>query len=468
MISDIRESGKPYFGTEIVCRSFLCPTKDLLLKMFKNGANESIYICDCADGGSPALKQKTTLTENDIRFLDMLYGDVQGENLFGGVCCLGKASKHLPAYWLGKEKRFSEYVSDIYQIPGRDYYYIKQPSTRPCKHSSAEIYCLSNIIIDLDDHREKGDVWTLDKGKDLLEDVTKWLDDMYLDGPNAVVATGRGYHLCWHYRSYAVSFKNTLNDVTDVLLNAVEFFLSLHQGDYHGLKADKAASKRVQGLYRLPGTYNRKAGVYAHAYVANESPLELPVGSTLCPSLRTEKPKKDGTQKCCNYDTKALGFHRQHILEQLASIREGIKVGHRQDFLFLLIQSLKTAGLAEKSIEEYVRKANESYLDPPFNTRELNNILYWGWRKTYAYSNKLIKEQLSITETEARQIGLNMSHTGHKSQNKSRDEKRRRAKEALDQKILGLYILGLPKAEIARLCGKARGTVSARLNELLA
>ena len=327
----------------------------------------------------------------------------------------------------------------------RDYYISCNTFKKARKRELKYIFTLHNIVIDIDCHKKIN--------RDLLnyeiESFLYELKDQYeshkIPTPNSIVCTGRGIQVWWainpipykakHY--YDVVKSNIMYKLKDILNDQ-----SCH------LKVDNAASNNYVGYYRLPGTFNTKAGDFSSLKIINEETMDVfeYIKSTdlkydVVPNVEIPRGNK-------NLDT-----YREYILNKLVSIRNYEVNGYRDILTLILCNAYLSSGRTEDEAIEAILRLNDKFTEP-LPQKQLISYMSSSFKRKYMFSNEKIIELLNISKDEQHVL----SFYAAKYSKKMREQKRKDKKER-NQKIIVLYVKGGTQIDISLSVGCSQPTV---------
>lgn len=353
-------------------------------------------------------------------------------------------------YQTGKEESFDEFP---HVFDGRNAYYITANSFREKNlRRLNNLYTLHNLVIDIDCHTYGIDKVDIQQELDICEEYLTEYFKRSLDFPcpNTIVKTGRGFQLWWAILPIPAQYFRSIYEQT------VDYFCEkmgkvLRKCSCLSLvHVDNAASRKITGLFRLPGTFNRKTQSFGSFEILHEDRLDMvryfydnivePKDSGL-PYVRRRKYSQS------EYRTK--------ILNRLVAMRrkEGIaEDGYRDLYCFIFFNIRASESTVNKAWKETL--AFNAKFVHPLNEKRLRKYLSTSMKKIYHFSNKAIISYLNITETEQRSLRFFPARNREEQRLKKREEKLERNK-----KIIALAKKGLSQRHIAKEVGCSQSTV---------
>lgn len=399
----------------------------------------------------------------------------------------------LPLRHLGYMRTDGECVFDFTQK--KDYYMTANGFCDSRNRNSGKVSTLHNLVIDIDCH--SGERFS----RQDMQFIGDWLFhflEKESEGnpsfrvPNTIVNTGRGFQLWWaleacsgkkltymwkavtgHYISVLQGMFGRMEELTkkvyDDFCGIMEFnkydaFPGFLQKKLEHVKwlchfsVDAASSKKKSGLFRVPGTFNSRAGDFGSFRICHDSPLDLvglffdfhPVtGGRYTPF----KPRKKGS--CWD----GFADKREKDLTKLITYRQSrglTSCGYRDIVCLLLCGAYCSSGESVDAAIGAVKRINRVF-DVPMTEKEL--LAYMGacLHKKYKFGNDYMISVLGITEEEQGLLGIR--GTKKAARQAARDKKKQK-KEERDALILELHKKGMTQMEIASRTGASQPTVS--------
>lgn len=416
------------------------------------------------------------------QWLDIHFGDTS----FNGRAVIGHRKPGKEGIHTLSMRPLTElktYIKMVHASPRLDYY-ITANTVHGLKRLKDELFGLQNIVIDIDCHDKSIQPHAIAP----LVQAFIWRSkrDLWNGGiiptPNSIVRTGRGVQLWWAIvpcyggRNYDKSLYH-YDKIKSNFMDHIEEMLNTYSDELEGLSVDRGASSNPVGYFRLPCTYNTKAGCYGTLEILHSerydqrilTRLEAPESkkksvsknssNTYIPMLQTDR------EVLKNYQS--TGVRRVMQLIKLRNLRNNKAGSEMRDcFNFSVYNALRMAFDHNEAMAR-LRKFNEGF-KRPMRKRELENCVSTAKVKEgYRYTNSKLIELLEITPEEQEAIGILPSPKKQApTPNASRDAARKALKEDRDYKILELAEKGVSQAETARILGIGKNTVGRVLKRM--
>ena len=124
---------------------------------------------------------------------------------------------------------------------------------------------IQNLVIDIDSHDSNLSIEELNEH---IIEFEKQLKKKLIVKPNLINRTGRGIHLWYYIEPCHVSLSKICLSVIDMLCAHIEDIMTeLNETE---LTLDKASSLKLNGLFRLPFSYNTKAKRWSECSLLHE------------------------------------------------------------------------------------------------------------------------------------------------------------------------------------------------------
>lgn len=334
----------------------------------------------------------------------------------------------------------------------KDYYVTANGLKKRGKRNEKNLFTLHNIVIDIDCHKYGISKKDRDNEIEKCEIYLQELFDNSLDlpAPNTIVKTGRGLQLWWAIKPLsAAKLKNIYKETAVYLCDQLDEKIS-KQYYLNFLRVDRAASLKMAGYFRLPGTYNSKAKKWGDFAFLHEDRLDVvDFYFDKIASCKKNPIPFIGSKKY------ALADYREHILYALLELRrkEGwVEDGYRDTFCFILFNTILEE-YGEEKADEAVRKMNRSF-SHPLSEKSLKSYLSTSRKKGYKFSNQTIINYLCITKEEQ-----DMLHFHPSSKREEEREKKRQIKRERVQLVIELAKEGRSQRQIAKMAGTSQSTV---------
>lgn len=352
--------------------------------------------------------------------------------------------------------------------------YLSANAFSGCKRRLEQLFSYHNIVIDIDAHLPGADPAAVAQRNHQIDALAYLIEeDLATDpdaiAPNTINKTGRGLQLWWSLEPTAASQKEKVEQLRSRLLDQLEKLLEDAGEALSLLSLDRGASNNDAGLFRMPGSYNRKTRHFGTFWELNGEAVN--VFEEYTPKKRAAV-HQNGTKRASGHhasiinlqkDVKAflgLARVRQSALERLVSLRmeQGSIIGSRDEFIFQTYAAWANVYEDHESIMEKVEKVNGLF-DHPLTQKELERYLSSSKQKRYRITNKTMIERLEISEQEQAALGL---YPGGNGQNNIREQLRQDARDKKrdrNQKILSLWDAGERQQDIAEAAGCSLRTV---------
>ena len=332
------------------------------------------------------------------------------------------------------------------------------------KRSIDNLINIQNLVIDLDCHDNKLSIEELNNH--ILEFEEKLLDKLVLK-PNLINRTGRGMHLWFCIEPCHVALSKICLSVIDMLCSHIaEIMQELGETV---LAIDKASSIKLNGLFRLPYTYNTKAKRWSECSIIHD---EAPNVNDLRKKLlscgyksdyfvdysgkkrkKGSKPKiKSGMYKFSNKinlnDYTPCLIHRKMFLEKIIESRGGT-TGSRDLLMFALYATV--IWLYERDdAQAYCEDVNRIFAEP-LELSKLWSIFTDVHKKMYKFTNERFLDLINATDDEKALYAM--------SKRKLQQQERQYKKAERNRKIKKLYEQGLSIVAISKEMNVSRPTI---------
>ncbi len=165
-------------------------------------------------------------------------------------------------------KNLEEILTSVFGSENKDWYVSKHSYVYgPMRRQNKYLFGLKNFVVDLDFHK-KGlsprEMYGIIIPKiDALIDRVEAAED--IPTPNLAIFTGRGVQLVYHFPSVSRKIDFLWEKVANALATRIG-----KAGESLGFTLDRSASSSLSSMIRIPGTFNRAAGLYTRAAVISE------------------------------------------------------------------------------------------------------------------------------------------------------------------------------------------------------
>lgn len=355
-----------------------------------------------------------------------------------------------------------------------DYYIVANSFKSPKFRRTVNVHSLTNIVVDIDVHHARGGI------KGCRDVIMQRLDALLylifvkkpigLPCPNTVVHTGRGIQLWWTIKPLsAKKLKYIYKGIQEYLFTALEKEINSADPELKEyVLLDISASKKMSGLFRLPGTWNTRSKTYGDFWILHDNKLDAaklyfalhPV--TGKPYIKYKKKKKQGNPV---FRKNNYGNHIDNMIRGLIELRRSageMEDGYRDLYCLIVLSAYLSNDTPEDEAWNRVVALNNSFKNP-LPEKELRSYMSTAMQKKYKYRNETIIGYLGIDDEEQKALGFypaNVHYYEERQKARERGQKRRKMKEKRDIKIIELFAKGVLQEKIAELVGCAQSTVS--------
>lgn len=324
---------------------------------------------------------------------------------------------------------------------------------------------LQNMVIDIDGHNSSLSANSLNEH---IEKLEKKLVNRIKVKPNYINHTGRGLQLWYCFTPCSVLYADCVKSCISALCDEIEGIMS-ELGETE-LSIDRPSSLKINGLYRLPFSYNTNAACFGYGYLLHNEVLHIKelhakISKKKYSNGKIAKEKyrdaqirafsKDCTKKkpkkTENMDYTPLLSHRKAFIEHLFATRD-ITVGSRNYMLFAAYATFY-ALYGEADAQELAHNLNDN-LAVPLLTSELHTIFKSVAKKPYKYSVSGFFKLVEATPDERKWY-----QKGSKSSRLLKAQQKRNDKIERDRKIHEMALNDVNITDIARELGVTRQTV---------
>lgn len=313
---------------------------------------------------------------------------------------------------------------------------------------------IQNLVIDIDSHTSSLSIEELNEH--ILTFEEKLLDRLVLK-PNLINRTGRGVHLWFSIEPCHVSLSKICLSVIDMLCNHItEIMLELNENE---LSVDRASSLKLNGLFRLPYSYNTKAKRWSECRLVHE---EFPNVNQLRKKLLSNGYKSDyfveptgkkkiGKKKVISgkyhfankinlNDYTPCLIHRKMFLEQVIQARGG-KKGSRDLLMFALYATVIWL-FDKEDAQAYCEEWNSTF-EQPLKDSKLWEIFRDVDRKRYKFTVTKFLNLINATDEERGWYHkLSVKEERKKARHKAKEEQNHKVKKLREE---GLTIVAISK-----------------------
>lgn len=166
-----------------------------------------------------------------------------------------------------------------------DIYICPNGMSTPNSRTKVNLVNIQNLIIDIDAHNA---TMTIEELNEHINQFEKQLMEKLKVKPNFVHHTGRGLHLWYCIEALHSSLDYVALAVIDMLCKDIQKIMDEIKENV--LSVDNASSQKLNGLFRLPYTYNTTAKMWSfgtmihknikHVNVLKDELMQLGYGST--------------------------------------------------------------------------------------------------------------------------------------------------------------------------------------------
>lgn len=391
----------------------------------------------------------------------------------------------------------AEYFGKVFHFHNdKDYYITANTSFR--KRVQAEykegekpvkqdvISCLNNVVIDIDCHKEG---YTQQELNNIFESFYKAVGTYFTEHnlymPNIVHFTPRGVHLWFHIVQDSICMRPLYEEVIERIAAALETVKVLYK--YPMLDIDKAASKKVGGVFRAFGSGREVRIAHDKAFKLKELRDNFIdyYSENMKPSMKAatyDKKLMKETQKCparvVNIGSGYTSEHTHRTMElRLKLIEWGIEQGRacegwRDKYLFIAYNTAIQVYETVAEAQAYLRELNHR-LSKPLSENILNTTIFAYFNRRIAkygkgrgvlengrmvryyleFKKATMLEWLNICSGEAQEFFNENTRAGQRLQ--KREEKAER-----NAAIIEMRLQGKSFTEIAKQLGITRQTAS--------
>lgn len=319
--------------------------------------------------------------ENYHYYLPFSYNDKSKGERF-----VGYAGAIYSQYESGEDDGLDEFPKDV------DIYICPNGMKTQNKRTADNLISIQNLVIDIDSHQSE---LSIDELNEHIRDFEPKLIDRLIIKPNFVNYTGRGMQLWFCIEPCHVALNKICASVIDMLCTHIEEIMrSLNEEE---LSIDKASSMKLNGLFRLPYTYNTKAKRWGEGYLIHEDLLNInELQKTLnkngfkSPFFSSEKKKKKVSSSKYKFSKKIKDndytpclIHRKKFMEYLFAIRE-VEVGSRNIMMFAMYSTVVQLMSTEQA-QEYCTEINANF-KKPLHSYELRAIFKEVDKKNHKFT----------------------------------------------------------------------------------
>ena len=341
-----------------------------------------------------------------------------------------------------------------------DIYICPNGMKSPYKRTMDGLINIQNLVIDIDSHQSAKTITELNEHIKRFENR---LIDKLIIKPNYINRTGRGIQLWFCIEPCYIALNKICMSVIDMLCNHIEDIMKeLKETE---LSIDKASSLKLNGLFRLPYTYNTKAKRWAEGRLLHE---ELPNINELKEILKEnnyksryfeEKEQKKASPtiprrfqfvpELKDNDYTPCLIHRKKFMEYLFKTRD-VRVGARDIMMFAMYSTVVKL-LDKDDAKAYCIELNDTF-EEPLKYGELLAIFKEIDKKQHRFTVEKFFEFVNATKEEKAWF--------YKATNKEkRREAKREEKAKKYERVRELYEQGLSIVAISKELNISRPTI---------
>lgn len=353
---------------------------------------------------------------------------------------------------------FDSYPKDV------DIYITSNGMKNPFKRTKDQLINIQNLVIDIDSHESNLTIEELQKH---IKDFETQLIDKLIIKPNFINETGRGIQLWYCIEPCHVSLDKTCLSVIDMLCNHIqEIMTELNETE---LTIDRTSSLKLNGLFRLPYSYNTKSKTWCEGKLFHENEPHI---DKLYRKLKKKgynsqyfgdkkEQSKTQTKKYAYHknlkdnDYTPCLFHRKKFMDYLFKTRD-IKVGSRNIMIFGMYSTLIQL-MNDEMAQEYCTKLNNDFSEP-LDSYELKSIFKEVDKKQHRFTVQKFFDFINVTEEEK-------EYFYESTLKKEKQKQRRKEKQDRNEKIIELHKQGTTIVEISKMMNVSRPTIYKVLNE---
>lgn len=409
---------------------------------------------------------------------------------YNGRVFIGQRKKDTSGIYNLSRRNIDELAQFVPQmhISRRLDYYITANTVKGVERNTDDVFSLNNIVVDIDCHGENTDLSPAELAQAFVWRCQrdKWsIGEMPV--PNSVVYTGRGVQLWWAIDAVSVKLEWIYKRVQNWLMDGLQDVLNEYSESLAGLSIDRASSQKIAGWFRMPLTYNTVAKRWgnlqilkAERYSHQELFEMVPKGYRTASEGRKNKDDalvspalpllSEGDIEALRGGSSLMAL-RVYKISRLRALRNADKGEEMRDLFCFVVYCALLAEFDEDEAWSRLQAFNKGFKEPLNETELANNMMSATRKFGYRLTNQWIIDSLSVTEDEQEQTGIypvTDKIIRFKQSNYARDTLRAAIKEERDNRVFSLFCDGLSKAEIARVTGLSRNTVTKIINEIMA
>ena len=337
-----------------------------------------------------------------------------------------------------------------------DLYICPNGSATPHTRKSEYIVNIQNFVIDIDAHNSTLTTEELNAHINKFENTL--LNGLILK-PNFINHTGRGLHLWYCFQPCYKTMKKIVDSTIDMVIQHIKELMNNEEV----LQLDSPSSFKLNGLFRIPYSYNTKAQMWSYGnMIHNELPNINDMRNTLKQAGYKSRYFEEKKQKS-NYNPKKYKktitykeqedytpcyLHREKFIHYLLKTRT-IEEGQR-DIMLFAIYTVLVRLYDTDSAREQLHEINNSFTKP-LTDGEVRTIYFEIERKKHKYSNERFLTFVQATTEERMWFS--------KSNRELIAQEKRNAKHERNLKIYECYQNGMNITAISKMFNITRHTV---------
>lgn len=342
-------------------------------------------------------------------------------------------------------------LNENYSNDGKSFVSCEEFGVSRC---DSNVIALTNIVLDIDCHEDLAP----DEFIKIKDDFTEYMDEMFEDLPTPTLIdfTGRGFHVWYSIKSAAKSMDWLYRKIAQALNDKLEVVLQDYKICFPELSVDKSVATSVSGLIRVPGTKNTLSN--ADPEILKFTPVKYSLDELkdvlgIVIVKKSAKSKTNGKKPA--YETKKnkknLQKRRKQAIEEYAEskLEDGKINSFRHNILMLYYNVLVQLMDIDKA-KSMCEKFNAKYFAIPLDKNDLY-FMYATFKKVgyYKYTTNAFNDK----------FGCIIEKKSVDTSSLRKKEKRAKAKEARNFKIITTFVECDNVTKTARITGHAYNTV---------
>lgn len=337
-----------------------------------------------------------------------------------------------------------------------DLYICPNGSATPHTRKSEYIVNIQNFVIDIDAHNS---TLTTEELNAHINEFEQTLLDGLIVKPNFINHTGRGLHLWYCFQPCYKTMKKIVDSTIDMTIQHIKELMN----EEEILQLDSPSSFKLNGLFRIPYSYNTKAKMWSYGNMIHD---ELPNINDIRNTLKQAGYKSnyfEDKKTKSNYNPKKYKkqipnqemkdflpcwIHREKFIRYLLKTRK-IEEGQRDIMLFATYTVLSRL-YETNDAREQLEAINNSFTKP-LTDGEVRTICFEIERKKHKFSNERFLTFVQATDNERAWF--------NKSNRELIAQEKRDAKQERNERIVQCHINGMNITEISKFLNVARNTV---------